>query len=82
MHPDLAEHVGFSANMVFSYTKNRANQFAVLNSAYLVIKPAAGGKWLRALNTLAANSQGNQIKENHTMTDPNTTITPEVVNCF
>ena len=75
-HPELAEHVGFSADFYFEMDSVGAvreppevKSILSANSADVVIKPAAGGKWLRVLN---------QIHQENTMPEqPDSLLPPE-----
>jgi hypothetical protein len=53
-NPDLASGVGFSADIYFTFTGKHVDAIVGVNSVDLVIDPARGGKWLRALNSVGA----------------------------
>jgi hypothetical protein len=50
-HPELAGQVGFSADILFTAADRTIERIIKVNSADLVIDPARGGKWLRAIQT-------------------------------
>ncbi len=71
--PDLADHVGFSADLNFTHTGKTVTEIVSVNSVDLVIDPARGGKWLRALNSIHKEKQMEDEIE-----DPGTEIKPDL----
>jgi hypothetical protein len=67
-NPGLADSIGFSADVVFTFTGKHVDRILGINSVDLVIDPARGGKWLRALNSIQ--------RTNKTMKDQTPTSDP------
>jgi hypothetical protein len=75
-HPELAGQVGFSADFLFEAGRDQreaAPEIAAIvsvHSADLVIQPAAGGRWLRAINQIHSIKE-NQMEEIREQTEEN-----------
>ena len=59
----LASAIGFSADILFSAEGRRIKQFAKVSSVDLVINPARGGKFLRALNSIQENNMSDNPQD-------------------
>jgi hypothetical protein len=73
--PELALGVGFSADVVFTHTGKTVDRFIGVLSVDLVIDPARGGKWLRALNRITHQGEPD-------MPDINTTPSEEATQAL
>lgn len=55
--------IGFSADLLFNGKNKKVDRIVKVNSVDLVYNPARGGKFVRELNAISANNEGEEMKQ-------------------